>query len=206
METLEAMRTTGTCRYFKPDPVPDELLMRAFDAARFAPQGGNRQPVRWVVVRDAGLRRALRDLYLPVWERYLEQMSAAAGGRPARAGAADQFARALHEVPVIAVACAELKSLMATDADLGRLSIVGGASVYPHVQNFCLACRDLGVATALTTLLCRREAEVKQLLGIPDGFATAAHLAVGFPARPWPRRLKRRPVHEIVGFDRWAGG
>ena len=64
------------------------------------------------------------------------------------------------------------------------------------MQNFCLACRDLGVATALTTLLCRREPEVKQLLGIPDGFATAAHLAVGFPARPWPRKLKRRPVDE----------
>ena len=56
--------------------------MRAFDAARFAPQGGNRQPVRWVVVRDAGLRRALRDLYLPVWKRYLEQHERRRGRAP----------------------------------------------------------------------------------------------------------------------------
>jgi nitroreductase len=42
MDVFEAMRTTGTCRYFRPDPVPDEVLMSAFEAARFAPQGGPR--------------------------------------------------------------------------------------------------------------------------------------------------------------------
>ena len=40
MELTEAMRTTGTCRYFRPDPVPDDVLRTAFDLARFGPQGG----------------------------------------------------------------------------------------------------------------------------------------------------------------------
>ncbi len=52
MELTEAMRTPGTCRYFASDPVPDEVLHQAFDVARFGPQGGNRQPMRWIVVRD----------------------------------------------------------------------------------------------------------------------------------------------------------
>jgi nitroreductase len=55
MELTEAMRTTGTCRYFRPGPVPDDVLRAAF--ARFAPQGGNRQPVRWIVVREQATRR-----------------------------------------------------------------------------------------------------------------------------------------------------
>ena len=51
MDVIEAIRTTGACRYFKPDPVPDDVLARLFDAARHGPQGGNRQPVRYIVVR-----------------------------------------------------------------------------------------------------------------------------------------------------------
>jgi nitroreductase len=62
------MRTTGTCRYYTDDPVPDELLMQAFDVARFAPTGGNQQPVSWVVVRDPELRRAPKELYDAPWQ------------------------------------------------------------------------------------------------------------------------------------------
>ena len=52
MELLDAIRRTKTCRSFRPDPVPDAVLLRAISAARYAPTGGNRQPVRFIVVRD----------------------------------------------------------------------------------------------------------------------------------------------------------
>src|SRR3954454_6750990 len=78
MELTEAMRTTGTCRRFRPDPVPDDVLHRAFDAARFAPHGGNRPPVRWVVGRAQTRPKALPALYLPLWKDYL----GARAGRP----------------------------------------------------------------------------------------------------------------------------
>src|SRR5689334_6791381 len=71
MELAEAMRTTGTCRYFEDRQVPDDVLYTAFDHARFGPQGGNRQPVRWIVVRDPERKKALADLYLPPWKAYL---------------------------------------------------------------------------------------------------------------------------------------
>ena len=35
MDLLEAMRTTGTCRYFENTGVPDSVLFQAFEAARF---------------------------------------------------------------------------------------------------------------------------------------------------------------------------
>jgi hypothetical protein len=49
------------------------------------------------------------------------------------------------------------------------------------------------------------EAAVKRLLEIPDGFALAAHLGVGWPARPHPTRLRRREVREFTTIDRFGG-
>jgi nitroreductase len=208
MELTEAMRTTGTCRYFSPDPVPDEVLRAAFDVARFGPQGGNRQPVRWIVVRDAATKQALADLYLPLWKAYFDGIASGevnVGALPKTVTDADTFAENLAGVPAIVVACAELDGLHPTDTELGRLSVVGGGSIYPTVQNLCLALRDQGVASAFTTLLCITEPAVRELLHIPDGFITAGHIAIGYPAHGFPTRLTRTPVEEIVfaeAFDR----
>lgn len=207
MDLIEAMRTTPTTRYYKPDPVPDELLVRAFDAARFGPQGGNRQPVRWVVVRDDDKKRQLKEWYLEPWKAYLAAATGGEiriGGMPKIVQDADYFAEHLDEVPVLVVALAEIESLHLTDNDLDRPSIVGGGSVYPTVQNFLLACRNEGLGAALTTLLCHSEPKVKEMLGIPDGFATACHIAVGFPAKPFPKKLSRQPVEEIAYSERFG--
>ena len=207
MDLIEAMTTTGTCRYYRRDPVPDTLLERAFAAARFAPQGANAQPVRWVVVREATLRRALADLYAPLWRDYLADLRSRfpqLGSLPRPLADADHFATHLAGVPVILVCCVRLDRVLATDAELGRLSIVGGASVYPFVQNLCLALRAEGVGTAITTLLCRREDEVRRLLEIPDDLATACHVAAGYPARPWPRKLRRMALSETVFAERFG--
>ena len=204
MELIDAMRTTGTCRYFSDDPVPDEVLYSAFDAARFGPQGGNRQPVRYVVVRDPARKKALADLYLPPWKAYLGAISTGdinVGALDKTVQAADDFAENLHKVPAIIVVCAEMAGLHPTDAELGRLSVVGGCSIYPTMQNLCLALRDQGVATAVTTLLCLSEPAVTELLEIPEGFITAAHIAVGYPAKGFPTKLTRSPVEDIVHLE-----
>jgi nitroreductase len=201
VDLIEAMTTTGTCRYFRDDPVPDEVLLSAFSAARFAPQGGNRQPVRWVVVRDPERKRRLAEWYLQPWKAYLAGIGTGdvqVGAVPKAVSDADYFAEHLHEVPALIVVCAELDGLHPTDNELGRLSVVGGGSIYPTVQNFCLALRAQGVASAITTLLCHFEPQVKELLGIPDGLITAAHVAVGYPAHGFPAKLSRLPVEQIA--------
>lgn len=201
MQLAEVLTTTGTCRRFTADPVPDDVLHRAFDLARFAPQGGNRQPVRWVVVRDPATRARLAELYLPIWRDYLGVR--ATGGMSRVLREADHFAAHLAEVPVLVVVCAEQAALHPTDHELGRVSIVGGASVYPAVYALLLALREQGLGAALTTLLCREEPAVRELLGIPEGFITAAHVAVGRPERPFPTTLTRAPVADVVYAERF---
>src|SRR4051794_39344153 len=75
MELYDAMRTTGTVRQFTDDPLPDDVLHRILDNARFAPTGGNRQGVRVIVVRDASSRAALADLSVPGARRYAAQIA-----------------------------------------------------------------------------------------------------------------------------------
>ncbi|HZZ52613.1 MAG TPA: nitroreductase family protein [Pseudonocardia sp.] len=204
MELTEAMRTLGTCRFFQPDPVPDDVLYRAFEVARFGPQGGNRQPVRWIVVRDEARKKALAELYLPIWKDYLRGVnegSVQTGALPTTVQNADYFAEHFADLPAIVVVCAELTGIHPTDHQLGRLSVVGGASIYPVVQNFCLALRDLGVGSAVTTLLCATEPQVRELLEIPEGFLTAAHVGIGYPAKAFPTKLTRNPVEDTVSLD-----
>jgi nitroreductase len=206
MDLYEAMRCAPTTRRFKPDPVSTEMLVRALDNARFAPSGGNRQGWRVVVVRDPELRVALRDLYLPGWRAYMERTGGAAvladpqsfdAATVRRVQGANEYAERLDEVPVHLVVGVCLGDLAVTDAQLPRQSIVGGASIYPFVQNLLLALRAEGLGAAMTTLLVPAEAEVKRLLEMPEDVAVAAHVGVGNRADPWPGRLSRRPV---VGF------
>ena len=215
MELDEAMRCAPTTRRFGTDPVPREALVRALELARFAPSGGNRQPWRVIAVEDPDTRRALRDLYLPGWRAYTEHTGAAAllAADPAsvdsrllaRARGADEYAQRLHELPLHLVVGVRLADLAVTDAQLPRQSIVGGASIYPFVQNLLLALRAEGLGAAMTTLLVPAEAAVKALLYIPDEIALAAHIGVGYRAGAWPRRLARRAVEEFAFAERWGG-
>lgn len=209
MELGDAIKTAVTSRYFTDEPVTDEQLQPAFDYARYAPQGGNRQPVRFVVVRDPEIRAQLAEWYLVPWKGYLAAAQTGEVGIGAEKvqkvlRSADHFAEHLHEVSAIVVACAELEGVHPTDTELDRLSVVGGGSIYPAVQNFLLGCREAGIGAALTTLLCMYEPQVKELLSIPDGVITAAHIAVGHRPKDFPSKLDRIPVDEIVFTDSYG--
>ncbi len=82
------------------------------------------------------------------------------------------------------------------------------SSAAPPSTRSCRTCcsrlRAEGLGAALTTLLVPAEAEVKRLLGIPDGIALAAHIGVGYRVEDWPRRLARKPVAEFAFRERWG--
>src|SRR5688500_18967003 len=80
MEPYEGMRTAVSARACTDEPVPDEVLARIVDNARFAPTGGNRQGVRVIVVRAPETKAALAALAVPGAKRYAAQ--AAAGESP----------------------------------------------------------------------------------------------------------------------------
>ena len=223
MDLTEALRTTGAVRAFTGQPVSDELVWSILDDARFAPSGGNRQAWHVIVVHDETKRTAIRDLYLDAWHDYVghllaglipfsplasdEDRAAALAQRGAAEAVSrpDGFAETLNEVPAMLVVCADLNVLAATDRDLDRYSIVGGASIYPFVWSVLLAARGRGLAGVLTTIATRNEQAVRQVLAIPSSYAVASIVALGYPTKP-PTTLSRRSVEEFTSVDHFGGG
>lgn len=201
------MVRAGACREFEDREVPDELLYELFSSARFAPSGGNRQPSRFVVIRDPEVKRKLGQLYLSSWEPYHEGVRSGSVGaevKPSVVEKADRFARSFHEIPVLIMICADPSLIQITDLDLDRPSLVGGASVYPFAQNLILLCRQAGLGASMITLLCSHERPIREILDIPPEYAVAGTLAVGWPAEPLPTRLKRLSVPELVFLEQFG--
>jgi nitroreductase len=221
MELRDVMRSTPATREFTDEPVPDAVLHTILDTARFAPSGGNRQGWQVIVLQDPAVKAAVRDLYVLAWREYMAYTKAGMvpfapldHGRwsgPAidleRARVTETpmpFADKLDEVPVLLAVVVELSQLAVLDNGLDRQSIVGGASVYPFCHNVLLAARDAGLGGVITTALCRQEPALKELLGIPDGWALASLVALGHPAKHITK-LRRQPVEDFTTVDRFQG-
>ena len=217
MDLQEAMRTTFACREFTDDPVPDEVLHRILDVARFAPSGGNRQGGHVVVVRDQEVRQRLGELCGPTLRLYAAQVAAGESPfntvEPSAVDVAtaldtptDRFALFEHlgDVPVALVVSVDLAAVASMDKDLDRVGLVTGASIYPLVWNILLAARAEGLGGVVTTAVVPAEAGVRHLLDLPDTHAVAALLPLGVPVRQLTR-LTRLPVEEFTTVDRFDG-
>ncbi len=216
MELADVMRTTFSCRSWTDEPVTDELLHRILDTARFAPNGGNRQGWRVIVVKDPDIRRAFVPLIKPTTSIYLAQ--AAAGEAPwnsvhpssidvEEAIAADPpFPGVVEmtEAPAVLVFTVDLSVVASFDKDLDRVGVISGASIYPFVWNVLLAARNEGLGGVLTTYLAGQEAKVQALLGVPSHHAICAMVPLGHPTKQLTK-LKRKPVEEFTTIDRFDG-
>jgi len=216
MELYDVMRTTAAIREFTDDPLPDEVLARILDNARFAPSGGNRQGAHLVLVTDPEARKALAELNKPAVRRYVAQSKAgetpwnplAPPGPSADEIAAtevpDYFVTPVLTAAVVVVVCVDLAMVAATDQELDRVGLVSGASVYPMAWNMLLAARQEGFGGTFTTMAVAEEPRVKELLGIPEHYAVAAVVPLGRPVKQ-PTRLRRQPVAEFVTRERFDG-
>jgi nitroreductase len=222
MELTNALRTTGSIRDFTDEAVEDALLWSILDDARFAPSGGNRQAWRVIVVRDDALRRAVRDAYLDAWHDYVAHLLAGVipfsplasdddrlAALAQRSAAEDRsrpddFSERLNEAPVMLVVCANLEVLAATDRDLDRYQMVGGASIYPFVWSILLAARERELAGVMTTVATRNESDLRTILSIPATYAVASIVILGYPAKRLTK-LSRKPVGSFTTVDSFEG-
>ncbi|MEZ5179973.1 MAG: nitroreductase family protein [Acidimicrobiales bacterium] len=215
MELYDVMRTTAAVRSFADEPVPPEVLHRILDNARFAPSGGNQQGWHVTIVKDPGLRRQLADLSAATWTRYLAESQAGYRAfNPLDRAPADipvpadlpphPMLSIIETVPEVLVVTVDLRTLAVMDRDLEHFSIIGGASIYPFVHNLLLAARNEGLGGVLTTYLAASEPAAGPLIGLPEGHAIVAMIAMGTPEHQ-PTRLKRRPVSAFASIDRVDG-
>jgi nitroreductase len=199
---LEGLATTRAIRRYTEDPLPDADLATILWHAARAPSGTNRQPFRFVVLRDvpeaAAARALLGESFRRSWavkQTDLEEDGAPEPGssRARMAAAMQHFVDHLERVPVIVLV--GLERYRAANP-------YEGASVYPACQNLLLAARALGYGGALTMWHQAVESELRDLLGIPERVALSACITLGVPAgRHGP--LRRRPLVELVHDAQW---
>jgi nitroreductase len=200
-DLFEIMETCRAMRRLKPDPVPDALISKILQAGACAPNGGNIQKWRFLVIKDRAIKEAVQVWYKKAFdewigprylysapppgvtkEKYLRQHAAVAY-------LTDHFA----EAPVWIVACLQgAKTERWTAAD-----------IYPAVQNMLLAARALGLGATLTTRHLSYEKETEAALGLPEGVHSYAILPIGYPMGKFGP-VKRGPLNEIVYQDRWG--
>lgn len=202
---LEGIATTRAIRRFTTEPIPDEALATMLFAATRAPSGSNRQPFRFLVLRDGpraiDARRLIGEGARRAWgtKREVDRYDTGSGTRPSSpkarlAATMSAFVEGFEQIPVVVLPCLE-RYREPTPTE--------GASIYPACQNLLLAARALGYGGVLTGWHAMVEPELRALLGIPEHVFMAATIALGRPVGQHGP-VRRRPLQELVFEDGWG--
>jgi nitroreductase len=181
--------TQRSIRRFKPDPIPLADIHLIVEAAVRAPNGGNQQIARFVVVNDRDKIREFGELYHEAWwakrhDEGFEQHN----DLPRRYHAAARLADAMAEVPCIVLALA----LHAGPVD----------SVVPAVQNMMLAARAIGIGSVPTTLHPSVMDRFHRMFDIPDDVGFHFCVPLGYPQGNFGPNV-RKPTSETTFLNRW---
>ena len=192
----EAIFSQRSIRRFRPDPLRGEDLRLIVEAAVRAPNGGNRQVARFLVVTDRARIGAFGALYREAWWakrwdehrwRGPEDIPAAARIPRAAMGLADH----MQDVPCVVFALAEPPG--------------SANSVIPACQNLMLAARALGIGSIPTTLHPQVMERFRAMFGIPHEVTLHFCIPLGYPADG--ARFggsRRRPTSQMTYQDRWG--
>ena len=200
-DLFDIINTTRAMRRLKPDPVPDELVVKILEAGTRAANGGNSQSWHFVVIKDAAIKKAVQVVYKKAYDDIIGPRYATSEPPPGSDAAKyERQHRAVeyltdhyHEAPVWIVAC-----INHGDSAPDRMA---GASIYPAVQNMLLAARALGLGTCLTTRHLFYADEAERALQLPPGVLSYAILPIGYPMGNFgPTR--RGNLSDFVSLDR----
>lgn len=203
-DLLTGLATTRAIRRYRDEPIPEDDLASILWHATRAPSGSNRQPFRFLVLRDGPRAEEARTLlgtsFRRLWsakrrsDGYDEGSGAADDTPKARMAATMQhFVDHFEQTPVVVLACLRRHR----DPNPSE-----GASVYPACQNLLLAARALGYGGVLTMWHQYVEDELRDVLGIPADVAISATITLGRPVGNHGP-VRRRPVAELVYEDGW---
>ena len=171
VEVFEAIQGRRSIRAFESREVPEELVERLIEAARWAPSAGNIQPWEFIIVRKQEIKRKLAEAAL--WQSFIE------------------------EAPVVIVVCAdEVRSTQGYGMRGKTLYCIQDTAA--AIQNIHLAAYSMGLGTCWVSAF--REDEARKVLKIPARIRPVAIIPVGYPAEtPSPR--SRRPLKQIVHYE-----
>ena len=205
MDIFEALYTTRSMRRVRPDPIPFEVQQRILDAAVRAPNGGNAQGWRFVLVDAPEVKASLGSLY-----RDAAQASLTAYYPNADAILADpdptpqttELGKMIRSGRWLSDNWEQVPLFLLVFNRSGQ----SDGSIYPAVWSAMLAARAEGIGTSLTTMMgARHGAQVLAALGVPadEGWVNVCCVTFGYPTGRWDV-AQRQPIPEVTYRNRWG--
>jgi nitroreductase len=186
----EAIFTQRSIRRFRPDPVPLTDVRLMLEAAVRAPNGGNQQIARFLVVNDRATIREFGTLYHEAWwAKRRDEGFQHPQDLPPRFHAAAGLADAITEAPCIVFA----------------LALENGPAncVIPAVQNLMLAALAIGIGSVPTTLHPSVMARFHAMFGIPDDVSFHFCIPLGYPQGNFGPN-SRKPTSATTYLGQWG--
>jgi len=177
MQVFEAIKERRSIRKYKPDPVPEKKLQTIFEAARLAPSAGNRQPWRFVVVKDKYIRKKLAE-------------------------AADRQ-MFVAEAPVVVAVFGDPED---SPGGYRQDPIVAyKQDPMIAVEHMCLEAVELGLGTCWVGPASPNYdvPKIKKLLNVPKRMYMICLLPIGYPAE-FPPHRERKPLGEIFFGEKYS--
>ena len=195
---FEAIYTTRAIRRQRPDvPVTDAQVRAIIEAGTQAANGGNSQPVRYIVVRDQATKDKVGVLYKDAVRQILKDPSIS--GNKAEWHLGDHLADSPVIIFVYVAPTADHQGNVRNPTPASA-----GGQAFPAVQNMLLACRGLGLGSNLTTAVDSFHGqELKDILGVPDDVVFGCMLPIGYPVGKHGSKT-RRPVEEVTYSEQWG--
>jgi nitroreductase len=204
-------------------PVPRAVVQECIELACYAPNASNAQEWHWVVVDDPDLRAEVAEQYRALTVPPVTQMLATKEALGDEAGARISrsiiwLAEHLRNVPVIVIPCYDIAAAEARYRTLipdPALRDQGGvethemtpgmyASILPAIWNFQLALRSRGLGSVLTTAHQADQPAMAEILDIPTTWHQTALLPVAYTTGGDFRRSRRKPVADVIVWNRPA--
>ena len=215
-DIIDVITSRKSIRRYKPDPVPDEMIDKILEAARWAPTGMNLQPWRLIVVRDPETKKQLgrlSRLEMGPWAcaNYCLGNVLIAG---TTGSTEDLEERAkvleLRYTGRIDAFAAEAPLVIVVVGDLHQPTLDVPYDLCACIENMLLEVHSLGLGACWNhapAASLRTEARIKELLGIPTGIAeykVMALVPIGWPEGPRKYPRAKKSIDEIVHWEKFG--
>jgi nitroreductase len=209
MNLRDAIAGRRSVRRFRPDPVPEEVVMRVLDLAVMAPSASNKQPWRFLVVRDRATIDRMAEAVREQRARIVRAVEEP--GRAAIEAYGTYFTR-FSDAPLVIVpihrSLTILSTLVGDRLDEGSRDAVvrmeresGLIGTSLAMQNLLLAAHAEGLgASGMTGPLIAR-ARLREILEVPASWDIVALVPLGWPAEA-PEAPDRKAAARVT---RWIG-
>ncbi len=201
MKILDVIKNRRSVRKYSSMRVPNEVLSRILEASRWAPSAHNAQPWRFIVIRDAALRKKLAEAMADRWNKDLRRDNVPPEKREELVRTSvERFSRA----PTAIVACLTMKDMdRYPDRKRQKIEyIMAVQSLAAAIENMLLTAHAEGLGSCwfCAPLFCQDT--VRDILNIPNYIEPQALITMGYPIEK-PDPTPRNPLEKIVHKDHW---